>query len=65
MNRKKKLNETFQKKLKKAKSKLSPKKKDPYISKAERAKLAAEAAPASDSEQSPVDALAPQTQPPC
>lgn len=39
MNRKKKLNQIFQKRLKAAKAKSATKKKPPYISKAERAKL--------------------------
>ncbi|WP_158966685.1 DUF2986 domain-containing protein [Paraglaciecola sp. L3A3] len=43
MNRKKKLTQIHKKRLKAAKAKGNPKKKDPYISKAERAKLAAEA----------------------
>jgi hypothetical protein len=40
MNKKKKLNQIHQKRLKAASAKLSSKKKTPYISKAERAKLA-------------------------
>ncbi|MCJ8341108.1 MAG: DUF2986 domain-containing protein [Pseudomonadales bacterium] len=39
MNRKKKLNQIFNKRLKKAKSKLSPNQKGRYVSKAERASL--------------------------
>lgn len=39
MNKKKKLNQIHQKRLKAANAKLSSKKKTPYISKAERAKL--------------------------
>ncbi|MGL4191640.1 MAG: DUF2986 domain-containing protein [Vibrio sp.] len=42
MNRKKKINQTLQKRLKKQHAKLHPSNKPRYISKAERAKLAAE-----------------------
>lgn len=41
MNRKKKINQTLQKRLKKQHAKLHPSNKPRYISKAERAKLAA------------------------
>ncbi|UII69846.1 DUF2986 domain-containing protein [Pseudomonas sp. HN11] len=52
MNRQKKLQQLFKEKAKKANAKLAPKKKDKYISKADREKLAAaEAAQASDSSQ--------------
>ncbi|AVE04784.1 DUF2986 domain-containing protein [Pseudomonas palleroniana] len=44
MNRQKKLQQLFKAKAKKASAKLAPKSKDKYISKADRAKLAAEAA---------------------
>lgn len=44
MNRKKKINQTLQKRLKKQNAKLHPSNKPRYISKAERAKLAAEQA---------------------
>ncbi|MCP4955858.1 DUF2986 domain-containing protein [Photobacterium aquimaris] len=44
MNRKKKINETLKKKMKKANAKLNKSTKPRYISKAERAKLDAEAA---------------------
>jgi hypothetical protein len=37
VNRKKKLNQIFNKRLKKAKAKLNPNEKDKYISKADRA----------------------------
>lgn len=43
MNRQKKLQQLFKAKAKKASAKLAPKSKDKYISKADRAKLAAEA----------------------
>lgn len=43
MNRQKKLQQLFKAKAKKASAKLAPKSKDRYISKADRAKLAAEA----------------------
>ena len=46
MNRQKKLQQLFKEKAKKANAKLAPKKKDTYISKADREKLAAEAAQA-------------------
>jgi len=39
MNRKKKLNQIFNKRLKKAKAKLNPNQKDRYVSKAEREAL--------------------------
>ncbi|ASK55089.1 DUF2986 domain-containing protein [Vibrio tarriae] len=42
MNRKKKINQTLQKRLKKQHAKLHPSNKPRYISKADRAKLAAE-----------------------
>ncbi|WP_158119711.1 DUF2986 domain-containing protein [Vibrio metoecus] len=42
MNRKKKINQTLQKRLKKQHAKLHPSNKPRYISKAERAKLAEE-----------------------
>ncbi|EEY98335.1 hypothetical protein VOA_002155 [Vibrio sp. RC586] len=42
MNRKKKINQTLQKRLKKQHAKLHPSNKPRYISKAERVKLAAE-----------------------
>ena len=48
MNRQKKLQQLFKAKAKKASAKLAPKKKDTYISKADREKLAAEAAQAPD-----------------
>lgn len=44
MNRQKKLKQLFKAKAKKASAKLAPKKKDTYISKADREKLAAQAA---------------------
>lgn len=44
MNRKKKINETLKKRMKKANAKLHKSNKPRYISKAERAKLDAEAA---------------------
>ena len=44
MNRKKKINETLKKRMKKANAKLHKSNKPRYISKAERAKLEAEAA---------------------
>ncbi|MDR9879205.1 DUF2986 domain-containing protein [Pseudomonas allii] len=44
MNRQKKLQQLFKEKAKKANAKLAPKKKDKYISKADREKLAVEAA---------------------
>ena len=44
MNRQKKLQQLFKAKAKKASAKLAPKSKDKYICKAEREKLAAEAA---------------------
>ncbi|KJG10859.1 DUF2986 domain-containing protein [Photobacterium kishitanii] len=44
MNRKKKINETLKKRMKKANAKLNKSTKPRYISKAERAKLDAEAA---------------------
>ncbi|MPQ85935.1 DUF2986 domain-containing protein [Pseudomonas sp. MAFF 730085] len=50
MNRQKKLKQLFKAKAKKASAKLAPKNKDQYISKADRAKLAAEAEPASTTE---------------
>ena len=43
MNRKKCINDRFKAKAKKANAKLSTKKKAPYVSKADRAKLAAQA----------------------
>lgn len=51
MNRKKKIFTKLKAKDKKAKSKLAPKKKDRYISKAERAKLEAQ-----DNNQEPIPA---------
>ena len=42
MNRKKKINETLKKKAKKMNEKRNPKKKPKYVSKAERAKIAAQ-----------------------
>ncbi|MGK0441271.1 MAG: hypothetical protein ACJA0N_001069 [Pseudohongiellaceae bacterium] len=39
MNRKKKINQIFKKKVKKATAKLNPKAKEPYITKANRQKL--------------------------
>ncbi|WP_460135046.1 DUF2986 domain-containing protein [Pseudomonas sp. S1_E04] len=48
MNRQKKLQQLFKAKAKKASAKLAPKSKDKYISKAEREKLATEAAQAPD-----------------
>lgn len=42
MNRRKKLNQILKANAKKANAKLAPKKKDTYISKADRAKLALE-----------------------
>ena len=48
MNRQKKLQQLFKEKAKKDNAKLAPKKKDKYISKADREKLAAEAAQAPD-----------------
>ncbi|MPR02867.1 DUF2986 domain-containing protein [Pseudomonas sp. MAFF 212408] len=50
MNRQKKLKQLFKAKAKKASAKLAPKNKDQYISKADRAKLAAESEPASTTE---------------
>ncbi|MFL8990876.1 DUF2986 domain-containing protein [Pseudomonas sp. QLc11A] len=50
MNRRKKINQLLKANAKKASAKLAPKSKDKYISKADRLKLAAEAA------QDPVDA---------
>ncbi|MGR3886356.1 DUF2986 domain-containing protein [Pseudomonas sp. 1152_12] len=47
MNRQKKLKQLFKAKAKKASAKLAPKSKDKYISKADRAKLDAEADQAS------------------
>ena len=47
MNRQKKLKQLFKAKAKKASAKLAPKSKDTYISKADRAKLEAEADQAS------------------
>lgn len=47
MNRQKKLKQLFKAKAKKASAKLAPKSKDKYISKADRAKLDAEAEHAS------------------
>ena len=47
MNRQKKLQQLFKAKAKKANAKLAPKSKDTYISKADRAKLEAEAEQAS------------------
>jgi hypothetical protein len=47
MNRQKKLQQLFKAKAKKASAKLAPKSKDKYISKADRAKLDAEAEQAS------------------
>ncbi|MBN2991695.1 DUF2986 domain-containing protein [Pseudomonas cedrina subsp. fulgida] len=44
MNRQKKLQQLFKAKAKKASAKLAPKSKDKYISKADREKLAAQAA---------------------
>ncbi|WP_253563408.1 DUF2986 domain-containing protein [Pseudomonas laurylsulfativorans] len=44
MNRRKKLNQILKANAKKASAKLAPKNKDKYISKADRLKLAAEAA---------------------
>ncbi|MCF5546256.1 DUF2986 domain-containing protein [Pseudomonas salomonii] len=49
MNRQKKLKQLFKAKAKKASAKLAPKSKDKYISKADRAKLKAEADQASTS----------------
>ncbi|XVJ47312.1 DUF2986 domain-containing protein [Pseudomonas sp. UBT] len=49
MNRQKKLKQLFKAKAKKASAKLAPKSKDKYISKADRAKLDAEADQASTS----------------
>ncbi|MFL1491887.1 DUF2986 domain-containing protein [Pseudomonas sp. S191] len=49
MNRQKKLKQLFKAKAKKASAKLAPKSKDIYISKADRAKLEAEADQASTS----------------
>lgn len=43
MNRKKKINETLKSRMKKANAKLHPSNKPRYISKAERAKIAAQA----------------------
>lgn len=48
MNRQKKLKQLFKAKAKKASAKLAPKSKDTYISKADRAKLEAEADQASN-----------------
>ncbi|WP_416362951.1 DUF2986 domain-containing protein [Pseudomonas sp. NFX183] len=47
MNRQKKLQQLFKAKAKKASAKLAPKSKDKYISKADRAKLEAQADQAS------------------
>lgn len=44
MNRQKKLKQLFKAKAKKASAKLAPKSKDTYVSKADREKLAAQAA---------------------
>ena len=46
MNRQKKLQQLFKAKAKKANAKLAPKKKNTYVSKADREKLAADAAQA-------------------
>ncbi|MCG8295253.1 DUF2986 domain-containing protein [Pseudomonas entomophila] len=43
MNRRKKINQLLKAHAKKASAKLAPKNRNPYISKADRAKLAAEA----------------------
>ena len=56
MNRKKKIFTKLKAKDKRAKAKLAPKKKDLYISKAERAKLNAEASESGAIEYSPTDA---------
>ncbi|MCF5654296.1 DUF2986 domain-containing protein [Pseudomonas poae] len=48
MNRQKKLQQLFKAKAKKANAKLAPKSKDKYISKAERERLATEAAQTPD-----------------
>ncbi|TFF13441.1 DUF2986 domain-containing protein [Pseudomonas sp. BCA14] len=48
MNRQKKLQQLFKAKAKKASAKLAPKSKDKYISKADRAKMAAETGQASE-----------------
>ncbi|AGE26562.1 DUF2986 domain-containing protein [Pseudomonas poae] len=48
MNRQKKLQQLFKAKAKKANAKLAPKSKDKYISKAERERLANEAAQTPD-----------------
>ncbi|WP_137971849.1 DUF2986 domain-containing protein [Pseudomonas sp. F(2018)] len=47
MNRRKKINQLLKAHAKKASAKLAPKSKNKYISKADRLKLAAEAAPES------------------
>jgi len=56
MNRKKKIFTKLKAKDKRAKAKLAPKKKDRYISKAERAKLDAEASESGAVELSETDA---------
>ena len=48
MNRRKKINQLLKANAKKASAKLAPKSKDKYISKADREKLAAEAAQVPD-----------------
>ena len=49
MNRRKKINQLLKANAKKASAKLAPKTKDKYISKADRAKLEAEAAASTES----------------
>ncbi|CEO40929.1 DUF2986 domain-containing protein [Photobacterium kishitanii] len=58
MNRKKKINETLKKRMKKANAKLNKSTKPRYISKAERAKLDAEAALVAETTDVVSDAIA-------
>jgi len=51
MNRKKKVNAIFKKKLKKAKARMNPSKKPKYVSRAERSKLELEAGAASNNQE--------------
>lgn len=53
MNRRKKLNQILRANAKKASSKLAPKNKDTYVSKADRLKLAAEASAEATTESTP------------
>ncbi|SMY15968.1 DUF2986 domain-containing protein [Photobacterium aquimaris] len=58
MNRKKKINETLKKRMKKANAKLNKSNKPRYISKAERAKLDAEAGLVAETTDIASDAIA-------